>query len=116
MRWLDINLPEPGTHQKLDTALDEARTAAALINGLQERDGLDSMAVTRHMKEVGGLLFQAVTAVDPGAFVPERPGSTPTPCLVGPDLVHTVAYNLVMADRWRDLPWSWLHNGIEHLL
>lgn len=116
MRWLDINLPEPGTRQKLDTDLAEARSATARITELQQRDGLDGLAVTRHMAEVGRMLFQAVTGSDTGAFVPERTGSTHTPCLVGTDLEDALAYHLVMDDTWRDLPWAWLHNGLEHVL
>lgn len=116
MRWLDINLPEPGTRQKLDRDLDAARAAAGQIPELQERDGLDGLGVSRHMAEVGRMLFQAVTEQDPGAFLPDRPDAVRTPCLVGREVQGTVAYHLVMDDSWRDLPWSWLHNGIEHLL
>jgi hypothetical protein len=116
MRWLDINLPEPGTRQNLDRALAAARDAAAALPGIQQRDGLDSPTVTRHMAEVGRMLFQAVLDHDAGAFVPERPDAVRTPCLVGRDHEDTVAYHLVMDDAWRDLPWTWLHNGLEHLL
>jgi hypothetical protein len=116
MRWLDIILPEPGTHRNLDTALEQARSLAAGIPALQERDGLDGLHVTGCMAETGQLLFRAIADLDPGAFVPERDAAAETPELG--DVRHdgTTGYHLVVPEAWRDLPWSWLHNGLDHLL
>ena len=115
MRWIDIILPEPGTHRNLDNAVTEARTLAAAIALLQDRDGLDGLTVTRQMAEVGRVLFQALTEVDPGAFVPDREAACETPVLAAIEHDEAVGYHLVVPGPWRDLPWTWLHNGLDHV-
>lgn len=117
MRWIDIILPEPNNHQKLDTLLAEAVEKLALLQEIQKRDGLDNVSVVQHMALVGGALFQAVTEVEPQAFH----ASEDKPCFQLPDLGDAqhddlVGYHLVLDAQWTKLPWNWLHNGIEFLL
>jgi len=117
MRWIDIILPEPGTHHSFDNLVGEARTAAATLPVIQERDGLDSQAVVELMRDVGNKLFQAVCATDSGAFGTEssRPG-TSIPDLGHEDHDDLTGFHLVVSRNQLSLPWSWLHNGLEFIL
>ena len=117
MRWIDVPLPDPGTCPETDRLLAEARVATEAIPVLQERHGIDSPAVTRRLEQIGGLLFQAVTAPDPGAFRPDadRAGAAnPAPASVDGD--HGVGYHVVTRTDQAGLPWQWLHNGVAFLL
>lgn len=117
MRWIDIILPEPGTHQKLDTLLSDAQTKWKALTEVQGRDGLDNVSVVRHLGQVGEMLFQAVVACDPEAFHTEveRPGLQ-MPALDDPNHDDLVGFHLVVAPGWPFLPWHCLHNGLDFLL
>ena len=117
MRWIDIILPEPENHQKLDTLLSQAAQQMDLLQEIQERDGLDNVSVVQHMALVGGTLFQAVTEIEPLAFhTSEDKPSFCLPDLGDPHHDNLVGFHLVLAAEWAKLPWNWLHNGIEFLL
>jgi hypothetical protein len=114
MHWIDVSLPPAGVCPETDRRLDEARSLQDTIGPLQDQHGLDDPAVTRVVEDVGRLLFAAVTAADPEAFAPDpcRPGAD---CPEQPDRLgfHLIADE----DESRaGLPWTWLHNGVTHLL
>jgi hypothetical protein len=117
MRWIDIILPEPKTHQMLDSLLAEAAENSSEIPVIQERDGLDSGLVVKQMAKVGHLLFQAITTFDPQAFSPvgEKVSSV-VPQLGNPEHDELVGFHLVIHPEWSHLPWNWLHNGLDFLL
>lgn len=117
MRWIDINLPEPETHQKLDSLVADAMSHLEELEHIQQRDGLDSITVVQQMSLVGGLLFQGVTAVDPQAFDPsDKQIGALVPGLDDPEHDGLVGYHLVIDPAWPSLPWTWLHNGVGFLL
>jgi len=117
MHWIDIILPEPGIDQEMEGLLTDAVAAMARIPEIQARDGLDAVTMVDVFAEVGQLLFQAVTAVDPEAFSPSRMGdSTSGPLLGDPDHDTLRGYHIVAHPDVLDLPWHWLHNGVGFLL
>lgn len=117
MRWIDIILPEPETHHKLDGLLARAARQWALVDRIQERDGLDNVSVVNQMAKVGHLLFQGVQACSPEAFHPgeDQPGYRLAQ-MSDPEHDDLVGFHLVVDPRWAGLPWTWLHNGLEFLL
>jgi hypothetical protein len=117
MRWIDVKLPLAGTCPETDRLLEEARTLTDEIPGLQDRLGLDTLAVLQRMEQVGHLLFQALTAHDPAAFHPDidRDGAD-TPSNMQPDRGQGPAYHIMTPEEWTGLPWHWLHNGVGFLL
>lgn len=115
MRWLDINLPEPGNHPSLDAAVTDVRALYATLPDVQQRDGLDAVTVTSIMDEVGCRLFQAVQETAPKAFTPDRQAAEELPAIGAPAHDGLVGFHLVVPDVWRDLPWNWLHNSLRFL-
>ena len=117
MRWIDIILPEPGTHHLYDRFVAEARTAGVTLAEVQTRDGLDAPTVVKAMQDIGNKLFQAIGSTDSGAFDADRsrPGSS-VPDLGLDEHDDLMGFHLVAAYDHLDLPWTWLHNGIEFLL
>lgn len=117
MRWIDIVLPRPGECPDSERLLAEARTLAAEIPTLQQRHGLDTLAVTNQMHSVGQLLFRWVVAADPEAFRPgeDRAGAWTPPCGHIED-DRELGYHLIVAPEYAGLPWHWLHNGLASLL
>ncbi|MFO7608246.1 MAG: hypothetical protein R6X35_03475 [Candidatus Krumholzibacteriia bacterium] len=119
MRWLDIYLPDPADSPVLAAACRQARTLAADLPAIQERDGLDAVGVTARMAEVGMTLCQAIGAVRPQAFAPTADAggdATTTPPLGDPDHDGLLGYHLVVAPALLDLPWNWLHTGLGFVL
>ncbi len=117
MRWIDITLPEPGIHQEMDSLLSMAVAEMARIPEIQTRDGLDAGSMVEVFAEVGQNLFQAVIAVDPEAFSPDRPAApAKSPSLDDPDYDNLRGYHIVTEPGIVDLPWHWLHNGVGFLL
>lgn len=115
MRWLDINLPEPGIRPHLDAAVADARALYATLPDVQQRDGLDAVTVTSIMDDIGCRLFQAVREVAPKAFTPERQAAEELPPIGAPAHDELVGYHLIVPAAWRDLPWNWLHNSLHFL-
>jgi hypothetical protein len=117
MRWIDIPLPPPGSCPAFDRHLARAGAFLSDLPRLQERSGLDSPAVVEQMTLAGQDLFQAVTAADPAAFCPDpgRSGSE-TPASGRAEVDCLVGYHLVAEGDQVNLPWHWLHNGVEFLL
>jgi hypothetical protein len=115
MRWLDINLPEPGNHPSMDEAVADVRARYATLPEIQQRDGLDAVTVTSIMDEIGCRLFQAVREVAPKAFVPERQAAEELPAIGAAAHDDLVGFHLVVPGAWRDLPWNWLHNSLHFL-
>jgi hypothetical protein len=116
MRWIDINLPEPGNCHQLDAALAAAASLTADIEEIQQRYGLDAVRVIDLMKEAGQHMFQAVVAVDKGAFSPaEDPDQPRLPLLDQPEHDALTGYHVVAGPEHISLPWTWLHNGLEFL-
>ncbi len=117
MRWIDIFLPEPGTNLPFDSDCEEAAAIAADLGAIQDRDGLDAATVTSCMAAAGRILFQALIDNLPGALAPDprRPGFAALP--VG-DTRHDelIGYHLIGHGSQLDLPWTWLHNGLEFML
>jgi len=117
MRWLDIILPEPGIHQEMDRLLSQAVAQMARTPEIQARDGLDAVSMVEVFAKVGQHLFQAIVAVDPEAFSPDRPaGPAVGPSLDIPDHDSLRGYHIVADPKIVDLPWHWLHNGVGFLL
>jgi hypothetical protein len=117
MHWIDIILPEPETHQELDTLLNQAAEKTRALEQIQQRDGLDNVSVVKQMAQVGGLLFQAVQAFDPAAFDPDpAKAAWQVPDLGDPEHDRLVGFHLVVGGAWPFLPWTWLHNGLGFLL
>ena len=113
MRWIDIILPEPGTHQEMDALVSEAVARMARIPEIQTRDGLDAVTMLDVFAGVGQLLFQAIQAVDPEAFSPDNPGGAPTGPTLGEAAHDSLrGYHIVADPDVVDLPWHWLHNEI----
>ncbi len=117
MRWIDIFLPEPGCNAGFDTLCAQATEAAAGLETIQQRDGLDAVSVTDRMAETGRLLFRALQEHDPGALAPgpDRPGVA-TLDLDHPVHDELVGYHLVGRGKQLELPWMWLHNGLDFML
>jgi len=116
MRWIDIDLPEPGIHQELDSGLAAARDQAADIPEVQDRYGLDAIRVLEIMAEVGHLMFLALTSWEPEAFSPvQSTESTHTPLLGQPEHDKLVGYHIKAGSERASLPWTWLHNGVSFL-
>jgi hypothetical protein len=117
MRWIDVTLPPLSDCPESDRLLDEARSLAAAIPDLQARSGLDTPAIAGRMREIGQILFRAVTAHDPEAFRPDadREGAW-TPASGEPGLDQRLGYHLVTPAERVGLPWHWLHNGVVFLL
>ena len=117
MRWIDIFLPEPGTNLHFDHDCQEAAAMAAGLGIIQERDGLDAVTVTSCMAETGRILFQALADTLPGALAPDpqRPGFS---ALAVGDRHHDelIGFHLIGRGNQLDLPWTWLHNGLEFML
>lgn len=117
MRWIDIILPEPETDQKFDARMAEAIYQVHGVLELQQKEGLDTPALPERMAEVGRLLFKAVSRCQPQAFSPaagpERSASLPAIGLAEHD--DLLGFQIVTEGPWANLPWSWLHNGIEFL-
>ncbi len=117
MRWIDIILPEPGIHQEFDGVLSSAVALMTQIPEIQARDGMDAASMVDVFAEVGQHLFQAIVAVDPEAFSPERPADPNlAPSLDIPDHDNLRGYHIVADPDVVDLPWHWLHNGVGFLL
>ena len=117
MRWIDIILPEPATHRKLDSLMAKASSQLDGLELIQQRDGLDNITVVEQMAKVGRLLFQGVTAVDSEAFHPASvQGGCSVPPLADKEHDELVGYHLVVPPCWTHLPWNWLHNGVGFLL
>lgn len=117
MRWIDIILPEPQTHQKLDSLLEQAVTEGKILEQIQNRDGLDNIHVVDQMAKIGQLLFQGVMSFQPKAFNDDGADvGHPTPGLGDPDHDQLVGFHLVVDSQWPLLPWQWLHNGVGFLL
>ncbi len=117
MRWIDIILPEPGIRQEMDDLLSQAVAQMAHIPEIQTREGLDSAAMVEVFATVGQLLFQAIQSVDAEAFSPERKAEgAENPPLNDPTHDNLRGYHIVADTDILDLPWHWLHNGLEFLL
>lgn len=117
MRWLDIDLTGPGLPAGAEGLLAAVAARRREVPALQEQAGADSPAVVRLMTELGRLLFQAVTAAQPRAFSTAREGSGAVDPWTGvTETDHAVGYHLVVRPVHLDLPWIWLHNGLEFLL
>lgn len=117
MRWLDIDLTGPGLPAGAESLLAAVAARRREVPALQEQAGADSPAVVRLMAELGRLLFQAVTAAQPQAFSTAREGSGAVDPWTGvTETDHAVGYHLVVRPAHLDLPWIWLHNGLEFLL
>lgn len=117
MRWLDIDLTGPGLPAGAEGLLAAVAARRREVPALQEQAGADSPAVVRLMAELGRLLFQAVTAAQPQAFSTAREGSGAVDPWTGvTETDHVVGYHLVVHPAHLDLPWIWLHNGLEFLL
>jgi len=116
MRWIDIFLPEPGRDDRFDTLCLQAARTAATLPDLQERDGLDAVSATACMAETGRQLFQALNEARPGALAPEatRAGFSP---LDLEDPLHDglVGFQVIGQGQQLDLPWTWLHNGLDFM-
>ncbi len=117
MRWIDIALPGSGSCPEFDRHLAQATSLLADLPRLQDRTGTDSSAVVERMAQVGQHLFQGVTAADAAAFRPDpgRDGGE-TPAVGRADVDCLVGYHLVADRDQLNLPWHWLHNGVEFLL
>lgn len=116
MRWIDIFLPEPGKSAEFDAICAEAAAAAAQLESFQKRDGLDAVTVIDGMSAVGRLLFKALNEARPGALAPERHrAGFSTLDLSDPVYNGLVGFHLVGRDGQLDLPWIWLHNGLEFM-
>ncbi|PID79102.1 hypothetical protein CSB20_11810 [bacterium DOLZORAL124_64_63] len=117
MRWIDIILPEPETDQEFDAQMAEAIYKVHDVLELQQKEGLDSPTLLRPMAAVGRILFQAVSRRRPTAFSPDarlsRGITIPTIGLAEHD--DLVGFQVVTEGPWANLPWTWLHNGIEFL-
>lgn len=117
MRWIDIILPQPKTNQAFDALLDEARVLQTQMTPIQENQGLDSPALLGIMAEVGGLLRKAIARHDPEAFSPQKDfQGLAVPLLGNAEHDDLIGYHLVADPQWLDLPWTWLHNGLEFVL
>ena len=126
MRWIDIVLPGQGISQEFDDLLAAAVVAQNGLDQIQAREGLDNVAVTDRMAEVGRSLFQAVMAIDTEAFNPDTepaaqngldaPDVQDAPLLGIPEHDHLRGYHLVVPEELLNLPWAWLHNGVDFLL
>lgn len=117
MRWIDIDLPQPGRHPQTDRFFAEAHALLPRIHEIQGRDGLDARTVIDHMAEVGRKLFQGIQAARPNAFSCDA--SRPTTEMPKLDQVEhdaLVGFHLVADDRHLTLPWGWAHNGLGFLL
>ena len=117
MRWIDIPLPPPGSCPEFDRHAAHAASLLADLPRLQERAGLDGSAVVERMTRIGQDLFQGLTTGDAAAFRPDpgRDGGE-TPACGRPDVDCLIGYHLVADRDQLDLPWHWLHNGLEFLL
>ena len=116
MQWFDIILPDPAAAPVLAAASARVRKLCEGLPALQERDGLDARSVTACMAEAGLVLFQAVRAVQPGAFDPEEATGADTPVLGDPEHDDLVGYHFVVPGSLLDLPWSWLHTSLDFVL
>jgi hypothetical protein len=116
MRWVDIDLRRP-SNAEARRHLEAAASTRHELPGVQERHGPDSPAAVALMAEVGSRLFRAVTAVDPFAFASDRDRTGGIDPRVGvAETDHLVGYHLIVPPELLNLPWSWLHNGVDFLL
>jgi hypothetical protein len=117
MRWIDIPLPPSGSCPEFDRHVAHGKSLLADLPRLQERAGLDSAAVVEQMTLIGQDLFQGVTAYDAAAFRPDpgRDGGETSAC-GRTDVDCLVGYHLVADRDQLNIPWHWLHNGVEFLL
>ncbi len=117
MRWIDIFLPEPGTDSQFDHGCRQAAKIAAGLEIIQARDGLDAVTVTETMAEAGRILFQTLTASRPESLAPDpqRRGYSVMD-LDDPDHDNLIGFHFVAQGDQVDLPWTWLHNGLEFML
>ena len=116
MQWFDIILPDPAAAPVLAAASARVRKLCEGLPALQERDGLGARSVTACMAEAGLVLFQAVRAVQPGAFDPEEATGADAPVLGDPEHDDLVGYHFVVPGSLLDLPWSWLHTSLDFVL
>jgi hypothetical protein len=117
MRWIDILLPPSGSCPGFDRHIAHATSLLADLPHLQERAGLDSSTVVERMIKIGQHLFQGVTTGNAAAFRPDpgRDGGETAACGRA-DVDCLVGYHLVAERGQLNLPWHWLHNGVEFLL
>ncbi len=116
MRWIDIILPEPGIHQDHDLLVTEAIYLLSDLPEIQEKQGLDSLAVLDVMREVGQKLFQSLQVHDEKTFHPDTAhGQTMVPHLGITEHDNLQGYHLMASEQYIGLPWQWLHNGVGFL-
>lgn len=134
MRWYDIDLtsrnlfkdavkdpqgadPPQDENAQVSRLLAAVQARVAQLPSLQNQHGLDSPVVVDFMIEVGQMLFQSVTKIQPDAFSPRRDHAGSENPLVGvAETDHVTGYHLCVPPSYLSLPWTWLHNGVGFLL
>ncbi len=117
MRWIDIILPETETNQEFDTLMAEAVYLTSDLLEMQNKHGLDSPKIIDQMAEVGRRLFKAICSHDEKAFTPgENTDITQTPQIGVPEHDELLGFHIVTDGQWADMPWTWLHNGLEFVM